>query len=71
MMDESVLSKSLLALFTAMKKSPMTEKDYADNLAKIITDHIKTAEVQAGIAVSTEGTAEKQTGTTTGTGKIL
>ena len=25
MMDESVLSKSLLALFTAMKKSPMTE----------------------------------------------
>lgn len=71
MMDESVLSKSLLALFTAMKKSPMTEKDYADNLAKIITDHIKTAEVQAGIAVSTEGTAVKQAGTTTGTGKIL
>ena len=71
MMDESVLSKSLLALFTAMKKSPMTEKDYADNLAKIITDHIKTAEVQAGIAVSTEGTAVKQAGTTTATGKIL
>ena len=71
MMDESVLSKSLLALFTAMKKSPMTEKDYADNLAKIITDHIKTAEVQAGIAVSTEGRAVQQAGTTTGTGKIL
>lgn len=71
MMDESTLSANLLSLFQSMHgDEPMTEKDYADNLAKIITDHIKTAEVQPGIDVKTTGSATAQTGVTTGTGKI-
>lgn len=71
MMNELALSENLLSLFQSMHGEPMSEKDYADALAKIITDHIKTAEVQAGIAVSTAGTQNAQTGATTGTGKIL
>lgn len=70
MMSESTLASNLLDLFNSMKQSPMSEKDYADNLAKIITDHIKTAEVQPGIDVKTTGSAAAQTGATTGTGKI-
>ena len=69
-MSESTLASNLLDLFNSMKQSPMSEKDYADNLAKIITDHIKTAEVQPGIDVKTTGSAAAQTGATTGTGKI-
>lgn len=71
MMNEATLSANFLSLFQSMHSEPMTEKDYADRLAKIITDHIKTAEVQAGIAVKTTGSAAAQTGATTGTGKIL
>lgn len=72
MMSESILAANLLSLFQSMHgKDPMSEKDYADSLAKIITDHIKTAEVQAGIAVSTTGTPATHTGMTTNTGKIL
>lgn len=70
MMSESTLASNLLDLFNSMKQSPMSEKDYADSLAKIITDHIKTAEVQPGIDVKTTGSAAAQTGATTGTGKI-
>ena len=72
MMNESALSATLLALFQSMHSDePMSEKDYADKLAKIITDHIKTAEVQAGIPVATTGSQNAQTGATTSTGKIL
>lgn len=71
MMNEATLSAKFLSLFQSMHSKPMSEKDYADSLAKIITDHIKTAEVQAGIDVKTTGSAAAQTGATTGTGKIL
>lgn len=71
MMNEATLSANFLSLFQSMHSEPMAEKDYADRLAKIITDHIKTAEVQAGIDVKTTGSAAAQTGATTGTGKIL
>lgn len=70
MMSESTLASNLFDLFSSMKQSPMPEKDYADKLAKIITDHIKTAEVQPGISVKTTGSSTAQTGATTGTGKI-
>jgi hypothetical protein len=39
-----------------MKSAPMSAADYAAKLAKIINDHIKTAQVNAGIPVSTSGT---------------
>lgn len=70
MMSESTLASNLLALFNSMKQSPMSEKDYADNLAKIITDHIKTAEVQAGISLTASGSMGQVAGATTATGKI-
>lgn len=70
MMSESSLSAKLLSLFQSMHNDPMSEKDYADSLAKIITDHIKTAEVQPGIIVSTEGTPYAQSGKTTSKGVI-
>lgn len=71
MLNDATLSANLLALFQSMHSEPMSEKDYADKLAKIIDDQIKTAEVQAGITVSTTGTSAAQTGATTDTGKIL
>ena len=72
MMNESTLSSNLLSLFQSMHgKEPMSEKDYADKLAKIITDHIKTAEVQAGITLTASGSMGQVTGSTTSTGKIL
>ena len=70
MMSESTLASNLLDLFNSMKQSPMSEKDYADNLAKIITDHIKTAEVQAGISLTASGSMGQVAGATTATGKI-
>lgn len=71
MLDDKTLSKNLLNLFKSMKDKPMSDEDYADKLAKIIDDQIKTAEVQPGIDVQTAGNQNSQTGKTTGTGKIL
>ena len=70
MLNDATLSANLLALFQSMHSGPMSEKDYADKLTKIIDDQIKTAEVQPGIDVKTTGSAAAQTGATTGTGKI-
>jgi hypothetical protein len=52
---ETSLKSKLLNLFNSMNAAPMSEEDYAANLAKIFNDHIKTAvvTVNAGIAVST------------------
>jgi hypothetical protein len=52
---EAALKANLLSLFDSMNKSPMSGADYAANLAKIINDHIKTADVvvNPGIAVAT------------------
>jgi hypothetical protein len=47
-LDEDALKASLLSLFTAMKLAPMTEAEYAEMLAKIINNHIKTAQVDSG-----------------------
>jgi len=63
---EATLKASLLTLFKSMKKTEMSEEDYAANLAKIITDHIKTATVNPGIPVSTSGGA----GSTSGPGSL-
>jgi hypothetical protein len=54
---EAALKSNLLNLFNAMKESPMSEEDYAANLARIVNGHIKTATVTVnpGIAVSTSG----------------
>ena len=71
MLNDKTLAKNLLELFQSMKDEPMSDDDYAEKLAKIIDDQIKTAEVQAGIAVSTAGNQNTQTGKTTAAGKLL
>jgi hypothetical protein len=50
---EAVLKANLASLFDSMNEVPMSNEDYAANLAKIINDHIKTAQVDPGIAVDT------------------
>lgn len=71
MLNDKTLSKKFLDLFQSMKKEPMSDEDYADKLAKIIDDQIKTAEVQSGIEVKTTGNQNAQVGATTTKGKLL
>ncbi|MDR0455387.1 MAG: hypothetical protein LBH20_01720 [Treponema sp.] len=63
---EATLKANLLTLFDTMKKTEMSEEDYAANFAKIIYDHIKTATVNPGIPVATSGGA----GSTSGPGSL-
>jgi hypothetical protein len=63
---EAALKVKLLNLFDSMDESPVSNADYAANLAKIINDHIKTASVNSGIPVSTSG----GDGATTGPGAL-
>jgi hypothetical protein len=67
---QATLKTNLLNLFNSMKQSEMSEADFAEQLAMIINNHIKTAQVtvNAGIPVATAGSAASQTGTTTGPG---
>jgi hypothetical protein len=71
---QAALKSDLRSLFNEMRQNEMSESDYADKLAAIITDYIKTAKVtvDAGISVSTSGSAAAQTGSTTapGTGSL-
>jgi hypothetical protein len=50
---EASLKANLLSLFDAMKEEAPSNADYAAKLAKIITGHIKTAQVDPGIEVTT------------------
>ncbi|MFP3041898.1 hypothetical protein LQZ19_08755 [Treponema primitia] len=67
---DSVLSAALLAIFNAAKANPMSKAEYANQLAAAIDAQIKTAQVNAGIPVSTAGSATAQTGATTGPGTL-
>lgn len=55
----------------ARKETEIDDSKFANGLADAIDAFVKTGEVQAGIPVSTAGSATAQTGATTGTGKIL
>jgi hypothetical protein len=67
-LNKTALAQSILKLMTDARKE--TEIDDS-KLADAIDAFVKTGEVQAGIPVSTTGTAAAQTGATTGPGKIL
>jgi methionine synthase II (cobalamin-independent) len=69
-LSESALKSSLLSLFNQMKQAETSEEEFAEKLAKIINDHIKTAlvTVNAGIPVTTAGSAAAQTGAATAAG---
>lgn len=73
-LNKTALAQSILKLMTdtdARKETEIDDSKFANGLADAIDAFVKTGEVQAGIPVSTTGTAAAQTGATTGPGKIL
>ena len=71
-LNKTALAQSILKLMTdARKETEIDDSKFANVLADAIDAFVKTGEVQAGIPVSTAGSATAQTGATTGPGKIL
>lgn len=71
-LQKEALAQSILSLMTQMRKeTEINDSKFANGLADAIDTFVKTGEVQAGIPVSTAGSATAQTGATTGPGKIL
>ena len=71
-LNKTALAQSILKLMTdARKETEIDDSKLANGLADAIDACVKTGEVQAGIPVSTAGSATAQTGATTGPGKIL
>ena len=71
-LNKTALAQSILKLMTdARKETEIDDSKFANGLADAIDVFVKTGEVQAGIPVSTAGSATAQTGATTGPGKIL
>lgn len=71
MLNDSTFSSALQKIFATMKETPMSEKDFADKLAKCINDQIKTATVtvEEGIALDASGSMGSVKGATTAKGK--
>lgn len=71
-LQKEELAKEILSIMTDMRKeTEIDDSKFANRLASAIDTFVKTGEVQAGIPVSTTGSATAQTGTTIGVGKIL
>lgn len=71
-LNKTALAQSILKLMTdARKETEIDDSKFANGLADAIDAFVKTGEVQAGIPVSTAGSATAQIGATTGPGKIL
>lgn len=71
-LNKTALAQSILKLMTdARKETEIDDSKFANGLADAIDAFVKTGEVQAGIPVSTAGSATVQAGATTGPGKIL
>lgn len=74
-LNKQALKQGIIALQRDMlTKTDNSIEEYAERLASLINDFVKSGEVmvKAGISVSTAGTAAAQTGSTTsvGTGTI-
>ena len=67
---KDTIKSALMALYNDANSSPMSAETFADNMAGIIKDAILSADVVAGIPVSTTGTAVAQTGATTAKGSL-
>jgi len=67
-MSEDALKNRLVTLFNLMRASPMSEEEYAESLAGIITAHVRTATVTVdpGIPVGTPAGAGATSGPGTG-----
>lgn len=66
--NKTTIKNALIALYTSAESSPMSKEDFADGMADIIKNAILTADVQAGITLTTPDTIN---GSTTGTGTLL
>ena len=72
MLNKQALKQDIISLQRDMlTKTETSIEEYAERLATLIDTFVKSGEVivQAGILVSTTGTAAAQTGATTSTGK--
>ncbi len=70
-LDKIALKNGILALITDMRtRENNADEEYATRLSNLIDDFVKTGTVNAGIPVSTTGTATSHTGATTSTGTI-
>ena len=72
MLNKQALKQGIIALQQDMlTKTDAGMEEYAERLASLIADLVKTGEVtvQPGIQVSTAGTAAAQSGATTSAGK--
>lgn len=65
---QATIKAALLAVYNEAKAAPMTETDFADKIATVIADAILSAQVQAGITLTTPDTIN---GATTGPGTLL
>ena len=70
---KSALKAKLITLYTLTKTTPMSDSDFADQMADIISDEIideftGNAQVPSGITLTTPDTIN---GSTTGTGTII
>ena len=71
-LNKQALKQGIIALQQYMlTKTDASMEEYAERLASLIEDFVKSGEVtvQPGISVSTVGTASAQTGKTTSEGK--
>ena len=71
-LNKQALKQGIIALQQYMlSKTDASMEEYAERLASLIEDFVKSGEVtvQPGISVSTAGTASAQTGKTTSEGK--
>lgn len=71
-LNKQALQQGIIALQQDMqRKTDTSMEEYAERLASLIYDFVKSGEVtvQPGISVSTAGTATAQTGATTSEGK--
>ena len=72
MLNVQSLASEILTIMTDMRtRTEIDDSEFANRLAQAIHSFVLDAEVQPGIPVSTTGSASAQTGTTTGTGKLL
>lgn len=70
-LDKAGLASAILNLMTRMRtETEIDDSIFANELADAIDTFVKTGEVNAGIPVSTTGSATAQTGQTTAPGKI-
>jgi hypothetical protein len=71
---QSTIKTALIAMSDELKEMDDAEASievWADKFSKIIMDAIQSADVMAGIPVSTAGSATAQSGTTTSTGSLI